>query len=398
MSEFTDHIIDQIIAFYLGLLSEEEKSELEAWVGESESRRQIFRRVIGLCHRLRLTVGDETVERMRERVRQKLYERMRTGRRRRMVRFISYAATLVVIVGGGLGYYLSTREAERHEPLRRVSVLEAQPGERVAILRLASGSEVTLGKEDDREVAIGEGMMFRQDSVRPMAEEEAEGGVVAAADTVVNMVSVPRGGEYHLTLADGTSVWLNSESSICFPARFTGGVREVSVEGEVFFEVKSDRERPFLVRTRQAAIRVLGTAFNVVNYPEDARMEVALLNGKVNFTDSLTGGTLEMTPGDVVRMNKADGQTTVTRQDVSLIAAWREGYFYFENMPMEELVAKLQRWYQVEFAFATDEVKHMRFTGAVKRHEPLKNALEVIERTQDIKFVDFGGVIKAYKR
>ena len=81
MSEFTDYVIDQIIAFYLGLLTEEEKAELEAWVGASDERRRIFRRIVGLCHRLRLTVGDETAERMRERVRWKLYGRMASDSR-----------------------------------------------------------------------------------------------------------------------------------------------------------------------------------------------------------------------------------------------------------------------------------------------------------------------------
>lgn len=398
MSEFTDNIIDQIIAFYLGLLSEEEKAELEAWVGASDERRRIFRRIVGLCHRLRLTVGDETAERMRERVRRKLYERMGVGRRRRMVRLVAQAAAVVVLLGAGLGYYLATREAEEPEPLRRVSVLDARPGERVAVLQLASGSEITLRKADTGRVDIGGGMVFRQDSVRPEQENGAGEERTAPADTVVHTVWVPRGGEYNLTLADGTAVWLNSESSIRFPARFTGAAREVSVEGEVFFEVKADRGRPFVVHTGGAAVRVLGTAFNVVNYPEDARMEVALLNGKVHFVDSLTSETLEMAPGDVVEMEKADGRTTVSRRDVSLIAAWREGYFYFENMPMEELVVKLRRWYQVDFAFATEDVKRMRFTGAVYRHEPLKDALEVIERTQDIHFVDFGGIVKVYKR
>lgn len=398
MSEFTDYVIDQIIAFYLGLLTEEEKAELEAWVGASDERRRIFRRIVGLCHRLRLTVGDETAERMRERVRWKLYGRMASGRRHRTVRMVSWAAALVVVLGAGLGYYLSSRETEESRPPRRISALEAKPGERVAVLRLASGSEITLRKADTGRVDIGGGMVFRQDSVRPEQENGAGEDRPAPADTVVHTVWVPRGGEYNLTLADGTAVWLNSESSIRFPARFTGDTREVSVEGEVFFEVRADRERPFVVHAGEAEVRVLGTAFNVVNYPDDPRLEVALLDGKVRFTDSIANGTIEMAPGDVVRMDKADGQTTVSREDVSLIAAWREGYFYFEDMPMEELVVKLRRWYQVDFVFATEDVKRMRFTGAVKRHEPLKDALEVIERTRDINFVDFGGTIKVYKR
>ena len=99
-------------------------------------------------------------------------------------------------------------------------------------------------------------------------------------------VIVPRGGEYNLTLADGTNVWLNSDSKLKFPLHFVGNQRAVYLEGEAFFEVTSDSLKPFVVKTAEANVKVLGTSFNVMNYTDEAKVEVALLKGKVKFEDT----------------------------------------------------------------------------------------------------------------
>ena len=201
-----------------------------------------------------------------------------------------------------------------------------------------------------------------------------------------------------MTLADGTNVWLNSDSELKFPVRFHGNFREVYLKGEAFFEVKSNPEQPFVVRMGEADIRVLGTSFNVMNYEDENRVEVALQTGKVNFTVNKTKQVYSLSPGNVVRMDKKNLDVQLAEEDVSMISAWRTGYFYFENMPMEELVVKLERWYQVKFVFANDEVKRMRFSGAVRKYRELKYVLKIIEKTKDISFVDFGDRIKVYQK
>ncbi|WP_018337313.1 FecR family protein [Butyricimonas synergistica] len=396
MNKLTDHIVEQIIAFYLERLSEEERGELETWVNESTEHRDIFRKVLRVCHRLQLVMMDEEAKHIRELVLRECCNRSR-GKRRRVLHWLGYAAMLVVMVGGGLVYYWTTRVMENTNAGQQVCVSGVKSGERVAVLQLASGSEIVLCEDSSLEVDLGEGMVFQQDSVLSV-DSLGTGEKVVLADTAMNIVRVPKGGEYKLTLADGTSVWLNSGSAMRFPARFSGKQREIYLEGEAFFQVKADTAYPFIVRTGGTEIRVLGTSFNVMNYVDEARVEVALLTGKVDFRDSLMEEGLKMMPGDVVRMNKDDRKMTVTREDVALVAAWREGYFYFDNMPMEELVVKLARWYQVDFLFATEKAKRMCFTGAVKKHEPLKEVLDLIEKTGDVRFIDLGGKIKIYQK
>lgn len=394
MGEKTDYIIEQIIAFYLGEISDREKDELEVWVNESGENREIFKKVIGMCQRLRLTLNAERAVVMKERVMEKYRERERLARRRRILRVVSYAAILVLAVGVGYISYLN-REGGHEMPARKVSLLEAKHGERVAILQLTSGTELILKDGDERELDMGAGTVLSKDSIRQAVTAREAGQI---ADNGYNTVVIPRGGEYNLTLVDGTNVWLNSESELKFPTRFTGEVREVYLKGEAFFEVASDAARPFIVKTAEADVKVLGTSFNVMNYEDVARVEVALESGKVEFTPRNTSEVYALTPGDVVRMDKESSSVHLTREDVSMISAWRTGSFYFEDMLMEELVVKLERWYQVKFVFANDDVKQMRFTGAVKKYHNLKYVLNIIERTKDISFVDFGDQIKIYRK
>lgn len=241
---------------------------------------------------------------------------------------------------------------------------------------------------------MSNGIVMKKDSV--LCEYEEQG--ITHEENVYSVITVPKGGEYNFTLVDGTNVWLNSGSELKFPLYFDHHVREIFLKGEAFLEVKSDSTRPFVVKTEEADVTVRGTVFNVMNYDDEACAEVALLDGKVDFKVLQTDSVYSLVPGDVVRMDKENSTVSFTEKDVNVISAWRTGYFYFENMPLEELVVKLERWYQVKFVFANEEVKRMRFTGAVKKYYELGYVLKIIEKTKDICFVDFGDQIKVYQK
>ena len=391
-----DDIIGLIVSFYLGKLSLKEKEELESWVNQCSSNREEFKRVLRMCHKLQMTFKYESAENMGVRILEECRRRLKSRKQNLLLRLTSYAAAVFVCLG--VGYYMIQYYGNRKESVHKISSLNARHGERIAILQLASGEELVLKKDNQQEVAMGEGMMLQRDSIRENGCDESSTEENGEKQVVYNSVRVPKGGEYNLTLADGTNVWLNSDSELRFPARFVGNTRVVDLKGEAFFEVRADKTHPFIVRTGNADIKVLGTAFDVMNYEDEANVVVALQQGKVSFVTKETEGERELKPGEVLRMNKDSGYVAVTQEDVERLSAWRTGYFYFENMPMEELVVKLERWYQVKFVFANEEVKRMRFTGAVKKYNNLNYILNVIEKTQDISFVDFGGKIKVYKK
>ena len=142
----------------------------------------------------------------------------------------------------------------------------------------------------------------------------------------------------------------------------------------------------------------MGTSFNVMNYADEKRLEVALKKGKVEFTTVGTQQVYPLKPGDVVTLNKENNGVSISEKDITWIGTWRSGYFYFEDMPLEELVVKLERWYQVKFVFADEETKQLRFTGAVKKYHALDYVLKIIEKTKDIVFMDFGDEVRIVRK
>ncbi len=395
MNRISDDVIERIIDFYLGDISEREKMDLERWVKETPGQEQCFKQTLKMCQRLRLSSREERAGGMKTRIQEKWREE-RLKRRRRFVWGVISSAAAVLLLVGIFHVYYTNRKEPVPETLPKISLLESKHGEREAILQFPSGNEVMLGRENDRTVPLAEGIVLKSDSVKNLFPQPESGKDVMTEE--YHTVIVPRGGEYNLTLADGTNVWLNSDSKLKFLLHFVGNQRAVYLEGEAFFEVTSDSLKPFVVKTAEANVKVLGTSFNVMNYTDEAKVEVALLKGKVKFEDTRNRQTRALVPGEVVRMDKASTSIVLTKEDVSRVSAWRTGYFYFENMSMEELVVKLERWYQVKFTFASEKVKQMRFTGAVTRYRDLEYVLKMIEKTRDISFVDFGDQIKIYEK
>ena len=237
MDRINDHIIEQIIAFYLGEISDKDKKELEAWVNEFKENEDDFKQILRKCQHLRLGLLEERAIVMKARIMEEWRKRERLKYRHRVLRLVSCVAILVLGIVMGCVYYES-RNFESKKLEQEISLLNAKQGERVAVLQLASGEKWILKEQDERELEIGDGVVLKKDSI------QGTRNFVNPEDTITentyNTVMVPRGGEYNLTLADGTNVWLNSDYELKFPVRFHGNFREVYLKGEAFFEVKSN--------------------------------------------------------------------------------------------------------------------------------------------------------------
>jgi ferric-dicitrate binding protein FerR (iron transport regulator) len=183
-------------------------------------------------------------------------------------------------------------------------------------------------------------------------------------------LSVPRGQDYHMTLADGTRVWLNAESRLEFPDRFNGNTREVRLQGEAYFEVKKDAKRPFIVHSDYLTTRVLGTSFNVrARSHRDAN--VTLVSGRVQVK---AGNVAEvLTPGHQASL--AGSQITVNAVDTYPITQWKEGFFYFDNQTLFFIMQELSRWYGVNVSFDDTSKMNVRLHFVVERSKSLKEAV-----------------------
>lgn len=368
-------IRDLILRSVHSSLGGEEERELEAWRKASPRNEETFRKLV------EQRFSPEEYARYRQvRLSDDWPVVRRKLRKYRSMRFLSwrwvarYAA--VVLVGVVALYWLRWRPAE--EPRRVVARQEILPGEMKAVLRLESGERIALGKRAERQ---DERLAVRGISERDSAlvyGEQPERRVER------HVLTVPRGGEYVLTLADSTRVWMNSDSELRYPSRFEGGERRVSVTGEAYFQVAKDESLPFIVEAGGAAVRVTGTEFNVMAYPDDGRVETTLVSGGVDV--EANGQTRRVAPGSQAVYDKASGSLDVRAVDLALYTSWKDGLFEFRDMPLGAVARQLERWYDVEILFADPAVADIRFTGAVKKMKPLAFILDIIQGTRSVDY------------
>jgi transmembrane sensor len=195
-------------------------------------------------------------------------------------------------------------------------------------------------------------------------------------------VNSPRGQITSLTLFDGTTVWLNSGSTIKYSNQFGKKQREVSLEGEALFEVKKDPEKSFLLNIGGSQVKVHGTTFNAKNYP--AEKEVVLLEGKVEYINQ--GKNVFLKPNERVVEDKHSGEMIVDRVDAAIYSSWIGGKIYFENESLEDLSLRLERWYDMEFVFERENIKSYKFTGVINKDKSLDYSLRIIQLTNKVKF------------
>ena len=301
-------------------------------------------------------------------------------RRRRFVRRLRRWSAVAAGILLPVAVVLLWPEGREWETARETPVATViKPGGVKAELVLADGSVRRLRKEDrDSLLAVEEG------SIRLREESISYEGRQAPAEARHNTLCVPRGGEYVLTLADSTRVWMNSDSELRYPSRFEGGERRVSVTGEAYFQVAKDESLPFIVEAGGAAVRVTGTEFNVMAYPDDGCVETTLVSGGVDV--EANGQTRRVAPGSQAVYDKASGSLDVRAVDLALYTSWKDGLFEFRDMPLGAVARQLERWYDVEILFADPAVADIRFTGAVKKMKPLAFILDIIQGTRSVDY------------
>jgi ferric-dicitrate binding protein FerR (iron transport regulator) len=181
----------------------------------------------------------------------------------------------------------------------------------------------------------------------------------------MNTVATPRGGQYQLVLNDGSKVWLNSASSLSFPAVFKGKTREVEITGEAYFEVAKNAKMPFKVKVNNTVVEVFGTHFNIMAYNDEAEMTTTLLEGSVKISNKQYTNMLK--PGQQATINH-NGPIRVTDEpDADDAIAWKEGIFQFRDADLEAIMRQAARWYDVQVSFA-GKIPSKEFTGRISRN------------------------------
>lgn len=179
-----------------------------------------------------------------------------------------------------------------------------------------------------------------------------------------------------ITLPDGSRVWINSCSKLSYDSHFGEQDRPVEIQGEAYFEVHSDVERPFLVHNGLLTFRVTGTSFNVSAFREENETSIALLEGGVMI--EIGKHVEKLHPGEKFTFNKKTGKYKLDKADVGRLTNWRNGEIIFKNISFEELANKLERSFNVKFIFLNDKLKTDRFSGSFHNYDPMETILEVL--------------------
>src|SRR5690606_13496303 len=257
---------------------------------------------------------------------------------------------------------------------------DAVPGSDRAMLTLSDGRILALDSTGDGKLAqeVGVTLLKADGALRYRMEDD----LPAQATMQYNMVSVPRGGEYQVVLPDGTRVWLNAESSLKFPVRFSRTSREVELIGEGYFEVAHRAEQPFVVKSSGQEVIVLGTHFNIKAYQNETHVQTTLVEGSVRVHQAGTGKQRVLRPGQQARVN--DRSFDVVEASLEEAIAWKNKQFVFRNTDIHTVMKQLERWYDVELA--ATELPDKRFYGEISRNVKLSELFEMIELTSGLKF------------
>lgn len=377
MKIFREDVIELIRSYLLGTISKADEEKLEQWMEKSEQNRNF-------CEEIKQDKRfAEEYPRFCsvdiEKGWSHFEQHVKSKKQNQRLRVFKYAAAIVLPFAVGFAVWLLYRGGEESIQMTSKSI---EAGKARATLILSEGTTVTLNSEKENEIEIDkdvkvkhthEGLVYNYAVVSH--EEEIK----------YNTLKVPRGGEFHLTLSDGTVVTLNSATILKYPVMFGQQNRKVFLDGEAYFEVETDSVRPFYVETQGMQLRVYGTSFNM-NTHREGEVQTVLVEGKVGIRLSDSNQEYALKPGELACFNRNNKTVEIRSVNVKQYVAWTRGIFTFEDETLEQIMNTLSLWYNVEVFFQTNEVKQLHFSGHLERYDEIQNILNAITEATDVKF------------
>jgi ferric-dicitrate binding protein FerR (iron transport regulator) len=300
-------------------------------------------------------------------------EEKKLARSYKMLRYVVAASLLLAVLTGFL-LYRNNPVSEKPTAQSTTNLPQAAPGTRKAILTLSDGQSIQLGGDPQN----------INDGGAAITTNNSEVVYTTTKQTAVayNTIATPKGGEYQVTLPDGTQVWLNAETSLRYPTSFTGSERRVELTGEAYFEVAKNAKQPFIVQSGETVVKVLGTHFNIMAYPDESIQKTTLTEGSVALSKG--GGHEILKPGQAGTIAHGTNNIVVASTDIEQDLAWKNGNFYFQKTELSTIMKQLARWYDLEIRYS-GTVPKKRFVGKISRYTNLSDVLDVL-RLSDIKF------------
>jgi ferric-dicitrate binding protein FerR (iron transport regulator) len=314
-----------------------------------------------------VSIADTISRELWDQIRMRVYENNRPEKvipMKRRSRVLWRAAAVMLLLGGSFYYWYP----------RKVTYLAAAvitPGSRKALLTLADGKTMQLS--DTATQVIRQGTTNIRQDRGELQYAAANTGSTAS----YNLLTTPRGGEFQISLPDGSKVWLNAASSLKYPTSFPGK-RIVELTGQAYFEIAKNASQPFVVKVNGMEVQVLGTSFDIMAYPDEAVVNTTLLTGAVIVKHQHNEKKLQ--PGQQTVLNTAAGTMAVQTADIEKVMGWKNGLFDLEDTDLHTLLRQLSRWYDVNIVDQSGRPANRRFGGRVGREMSLTDVLKILEQ------------------
>ncbi|WP_262246903.1 FecR family protein [Parapedobacter soli] len=385
------HYIAELLKKKLsGALSASEEAELMRWAGSDAVYQDLLAQIEEgksieelVLLRYELEQGDEQdfTDKLRKNVGSRISETDPSSKPYSIRRMLPYAAAAVLLVAGTVSWMMLRDDVISVEnTVYTEMVNDIAPGGNRAMLKLADGRVITLD-EIQRGIVVDDDEILYDDGTSLLSLSPSDADVERLAVPLLEL-STPMGGTYYVELPDGTQVWLNAATTLRYPAKFGLTERIVEVEGEAYFQVSHDANRPFKVNSSGQLIEVLGTEFNVTAYPDEAGVKTTLVEGRVKIQAAPEQGAsastdfITLVPGEQSFVD--NGNLVKSLVDVSAVTAWKSGKFHFDGKSFQQVMNEVSRWYDLDIVYPGG-VPSGQLVGDAYRSQNLSVVLKMLD-------------------
>ncbi|MBN8879838.1 MAG: FecR domain-containing protein [Sphingobacteriales bacterium] len=363
-------LADALVRSIQGMGDENDQALIQEWLAADKDHERIYAALME--HKGSSDVLEKLKAVDTERALQRFHRRRVVEEKQRKWVRIAVAAAILAIAGLFIIPIVQPRKKVNGELAQQdVRSGDIAPASDKAVLVLAGGKKIALDERGDTAFAYGNLLISQQNGRLDLKERQAD-------EIVQQQLITPNAGKYSVVLSDGTTVWLNAASKLIFPNRFSDRARVVELEGEGYFAVKKDAGRPFTVIVNGGSrVEVLGTVFNIKSYDSN-KVRTTLLEGSVKV--SKDGQSKLLRPGEMADVKA--GSIRTGKGDIPAATAWRNDKFMFHNMPIEEVLEELGRWYDVQLHYAADYRQQQElYNGEISRSVTFDKLLAMLELT-----------------
>lgn len=378
---------DWLIAFLSGELDEREEENVRVWLEASPENRNAYESL--MKDYLRIRWVQENVHIREEQAKKIIFSSLK--KKRNLTPYYGVAASIAVLLIVTLFFFI--RE-DKQIVSEKLVTSEIKPIQSKAILVLSTGEQIQLTKSA-QEIQEQDGSVLKIDSVMGVQYDSLS--TKRAEKPIYNKIVVPRGGEYFVTLSEGTKVWLDADSELEYPVFFSGDFREVKLKGNAYFSVTKKNDKPFVVRAGEFSLKVYGTEFNVNAY-DLQNIETVLVNGSIGFKANESTPERMMEPNELAVSDSRTGLSEIHQVDIYPYIAWKNQNIVFVNERLESIMEKMARWYDVTVFFQDESLKDLRFDCNMRRYTDIRDLFFFLEKTSNARFALNGRTVVISKK